>query len=184
MKKKRTDRGLNINRVLFPRSTKRVTRAALIRAFSSPGQKRGAVMAVVKQYMGDSQEPPTWSKASVLGTFGKRIARQWARHIRHLAPAGNVFVQTFYDFGMSPEQARQASARMEGQSDDSVRAPVPAPLLLLDEFHRAFAPEVDLKNAIAMNGGTVNVIAGGLNDEMRATLNTAIAGVGGKLTWI
>lgn len=65
-----------------------VTRARLIRAFSTPGRSRAEVVEAVRRYMGDSPVPPTWSLAGVRGALGGSIARQWARHIRHLGAAG------------------------------------------------------------------------------------------------
>jgi len=126
-----------------------ITRAAVVRAFSGPGRSRAEVRSIVTRYIGDSPVPPLWSLASVRGTFGVRVARAWARHLRHLRSATyrgengrwlTPVVQTAYDFGTTPE-ALAATPPMIGElmalaekvrmSSDTQRVPV-----LVDEFWR------------------------------------------------
>lgn len=61
----------------------RLSRAALVKAFSAPGISRQQTMDIVTRYMGDSPIPPVWGYAGVRGTFGKRAARMWAKKLRH-----------------------------------------------------------------------------------------------------
>lgn len=58
-----------------------------MRAFSTPGRRRRDVMAIVRQYMSGAAAPPMWTLVSVRALFGRQVAREWSRHIRHLAPA-------------------------------------------------------------------------------------------------
>jgi hypothetical protein len=120
-----------------------VTRKALVRAFTSHGRSHKEVMDLVAQYMGDSPVPPCWSLASVQGTFGKLIARRWARYIRGLRPASYKHagrwlfsqVQTSYDFGMSPDEL---AARLANQPAASLRK---APAMIVDEAYMLFSDE-------------------------------------------
>lgn len=103
-----------------------VSRAILIRAFSTPDRTRAEVVAVVNQYVGSSPVPPSWGRLGVRGTFGRKIERLWARHIRGLRlatyrEAGRYLtpvVQTAYDFGTTPEELRQL-ADASGEASDT-----------------------------------------------------------------
>lgn len=96
-----------------------VTRAILVRAFSTPDRCRRDVVAIVAQYMGDSPVPPCWGRLGIRGTFGRDIERLWSRHIRGLHAASyrdresgrflTPVVQTAYDFGTTPEALRKSA---------------------------------------------------------------------------
>lgn len=137
------------------RTSKTVTRAALVRAFTSPGRSRSQTNAIVARYIGNNPVPPVWSLASVRGVFGTAVARSWAKKIRHLRLATYrdpettrwliPVVQTAYDFGTSPE-ALASTAAVIGELEALFRAGkgpygqskahVP---FVADEFHQAFA---------------------------------------------
>lgn len=130
------------------RPSKRLERADIVAAFSGPHLTRRETMELVQRYMGSAPVPPAWTLASVRGVFGQRVARRWARHLRH-RPAGvyrdpdsgrwlHPVVQTAYDFGVSPENLAplsegtpltdaDARAAIDG---DGCRVPV-----LFDEYH-------------------------------------------------
>lgn len=100
------------------RTKNTVTRARLIRALSTPDRSRKDDLEIIARYMGDSPVPPVWSLASIRGVFGHRVAREWAKHIRHLSPAAyrskerrwlHPVVQTAYDFGTTPEAMKEAA---------------------------------------------------------------------------
>mgnify|MGYP000164546801 CR=1 FL=1 len=76
------------------KTNKVVTRAAVVRAFTSPGRSRRETMDIVSRYVGDFQVPPAWGLGGVRGTFGKAIARAWARKVRHLRVAQYFDPQT------------------------------------------------------------------------------------------
>jgi hypothetical protein len=127
-------------------STTKVTRAALIRAFSSPARSRTEVGEIVARYMGDSPVPPSWSIASVRGVFGRRIAREWARHIRHLQAASHrgengrwlhPLVQTAYDFGRTPEALRVGLAVPADAADGAGQRSS----FMIDEAHLLFGQQ-------------------------------------------
>lgn len=122
------------------RTKNTVTRARLIRALSTPGRSRKDVLEVVTRYMGDSPVPPAWSLASIRGVFGRRVAREWARHLRHLSPGAyrgkdrrwlHPVAQTAYDFGSTPEA-------METAVQAKVAQVGPQPYVILDEGGKFF----------------------------------------------
>ncbi len=69
------------------RQIHRLTRADLIKAFSVPQLAHQETMGIVNRYMGTSPVPPAWLYSSVQRVFGKRVARLWAKRLRH-RPAG------------------------------------------------------------------------------------------------
>lgn len=84
-----------------------ITRKHLIKAFSQPDISRAEVKIIVDKYIGDSKVPPAWSAGGIRGTFGQRIYRLWARHLKNLRPAytksptgRSIFptVQSIHDF--------------------------------------------------------------------------------------
>jgi len=106
-----------------------VTRAILMRAFSTPDRHRTEVAAVVSQYVGSSPVPPSWGRLGVRGTFGRKIERLWSRYIKGLRlatyrEAGRYLtpvVQTAYDFGTTPEELQKlAEASREATGADNV----------------------------------------------------------------
>lgn len=105
-----------------------VTRAILIRAFSTPDRPRAEVAAVVNQYVGGSPVPPSWGRLGVRGTFGRKIERLWSRHIKGLRLATyreagrnlTPVVQTAYDFGTTPEELQKSAAAREPGSPDHI----------------------------------------------------------------
>jgi hypothetical protein len=109
---------------------------------------RRETMDVVSRYMGTSPVPPAWTYAGVLGTFGKRIARLWARHLRHRLPGVyrdpqtrrylHPVVQTVYDFGLTPEQLIAFMSRTSlppAETPDTNAGKTEKSLLILDESH-------------------------------------------------
>lgn len=122
------------------KTNKTVTRAMVVRAFTSPARSHRETMDIVSRYMGNSPVPPSWGIGGVRGTFGKAIARAWAKKIRHLRPAYcfdpktkraiTPVVQSVYDLGASPEALSRARATT---LEDAPQTPgVP---FVLDEFH-------------------------------------------------
>lgn len=102
-----------------------VTRAILIRAFSTPDRPRTEVATIVSQYLGSSPVPPSWGRPGIRGIFGRKIERLWSRHIKGLRlatyrEAGRYLtpvVQTAYDFGTTPEELQkmaEASKEADG----------------------------------------------------------------------
>lgn len=123
-------------RIALSKFPNQVTRADLIKAFSFHGVPRDETLAVVSRYMGSAPVPPVWSRTSVEGTFGKRIAARWARRIQH-RPAGcqrnaegrvvRWISQTLHDFAPSFQE------RMANQV--APKEPVTrSKLLLVDEY--------------------------------------------------
>lgn len=122
---------------------KRLTRGDLVRAFSDPSFSRKQTMEIVTRYMGNSTVPPAWSYAGVLGTFGKKVARLWAKKLRHRS-AGvyrdqesgrwlHPIVQTVYDFGTTPEKLRDLMADVKLQPSAEIpKAPFH---VFMDEYY-------------------------------------------------
>lgn len=108
-----------------------LTRRALIKALSTPGQSRAAVREIAGRFIGNAPVPPSWSLKGVRSTFGRRVAREWARHLRHRTAGWDLqvrsrrhVVQTRADFG-------KTSGSIEAiQFGDAERQ-----LLVADEFH-------------------------------------------------
>lgn len=131
------------------RQYKPLNRADVVKAFASPAMTRREVMDIVKRYMGNSPVPPSWTYASVRGTFGKRVARHWARHLRHRPPGSyrdaqtgivlHSFVQTAYDFGTTPDklaamrESSQITAAEACAESSRLRKDLP---FIIDEYHR------------------------------------------------
>lgn len=123
------------------KTKKAVTRMALIRAFTSPARTRRQTMEIVACYMGNSPVPPLWGLVGVRGTFGARIARAWARKIRHLEPARyrddktscylTPVVQTAYDLGRTAEELDKMTRSTLGHALEQV---TPAPLVLVEFY--------------------------------------------------
>lgn len=100
-----------------------VTKKTLFRAFGTPERSRQEVKVIVDRYVGDSPVPPTWGRRGVRGTFGRKIERLWARHIRGLRQATyrdkdsgrflTPVVQSAYDFGTTPEKLREMAANSQ-----------------------------------------------------------------------
>lgn len=120
-----------------PSHTVTVSRSALVKAFSTPDRRRQAVLKVVAQYMGNSPVPPSWSLASVRGTFGKKIARLWARHIRGMRTAGyrgangrwhHPVIQTSHDFNAFERLQKNKNVLAEAE-------PSKLQSLVMDEAH-------------------------------------------------
>lgn len=89
---------------------------------------------IVMRYMGDSPVPPAWTYAGVRGTFGNKIARVWARKLRH-RPSGiyrdhsgrwvHFVTQSIHDFEKSmPKGGNPVTV-------DSSK-------FIVDEFHSMF----------------------------------------------
>lgn len=122
-----------------------VSRALLIRAFTSPERTRQETMDIVARYMGSSPVPPSWGLEGVRGTFGKRVARAWARKVRHLTSAhyrdpgsGRVqfwVTQTAFDLGLTPQQSDESLCRTPEHGFDEIRR---LPSVAMDEFHLLF----------------------------------------------
>lgn len=124
------------------KTNKMVTRAAVVRAFTSPGRSRRETMDIVSRYMGDCPVPPSWSLGGVRGTFGKAIARAWAKKIRHLRVAHYheqqsrraiiPVVQSIHDLENSPKALSRARAMADAPepTPPGQRAP-----FVVDEFH-------------------------------------------------
>lgn len=137
------------------RQFKRLNRADIVKAFSSPALTRRETMDVVARYMGSSPVPPSWSYASVRGILGKRAAREWARHLRH-RPAGvyrdaatgrllHPSVQTAYDFGTTPEKVaalNDDTAFASGEARTLLDKLVKEAPFILDEYHSAWPTEI------------------------------------------
>ena len=105
------------------------SRRALLRAFSAPGRARAEVHDVVTRFMGDSPVPPAWTLVGVRGVFGRRIAREWARHLRHRVSGfepgvrGRQWrVQTVYDFGVEPGEVCSQTFEPSGVPADDYAA--------------------------------------------------------------
>jgi len=115
----------------------RVTRRALFRAFSSPARTHQQVKSLVDKYMADGAVPH-WSAAGVRGVFGRRIEREWARHLRHRPATPGLHVQTAYDFGTTPEALAGTApvigelAAIVGAKGSRIKAPT---TLIVDEYH-------------------------------------------------
>lgn len=137
------------------KTSKTVTRAALVRTFASPGRSRSETTAIVSRYMGNNPVPPAWSLASVRGVFGNAIARAWAKKIRHLRLATfrdpetmrwlTPVVQTAYDFGTTPEALANIAPVIGELEALLLTGKGPYGLseahypFVVDEFHQAFA---------------------------------------------
>lgn len=121
------------------RSLRRLTRADVIKAFSTPKLTHAKTMEIVAQYMGDQNVPPTWSPVGVRGTLGTRIARLWSRRLRRRHSGSNVYVQTSYDFGLSPKEMQQsgALAPLSAAVKTVGRKSLPEGMIFVhDELHR------------------------------------------------
>ena len=120
----------------------RLTLTDVRKAFTVASISTSERDAIVAKYMGNSPVPPSWSYVSVRGTFGKKVARIWARKLRH-RPAGvyrdsesgrwlHPAVQTTYDFGITPRQTP------DQDGIDTLKAKLTTTdcEILLDEFWR------------------------------------------------
>ena len=68
-------------------SSKVITVDAVRRAFTSALRSPELVENAIREFMGDSPVPPQWQYIGLRMVFGVRVARKWARHLRHLHPA-------------------------------------------------------------------------------------------------
>lgn len=128
---------------MFHRSHKpTVSRAALIRAFSTPDRSHHEVLDIVARYIGDNIVPPSWGMLGVRGIFGKQIAKLWARRIKPMKVAAykdeqsgrwlTPVVQTAYELGTTPEAMREMS---QSKPASNLKMVEPSNLLILDEFY-------------------------------------------------
>lgn len=102
----------------------RVSRRTLLRVFAAPGRTNDEVKRAVARYMNfrDDGAIPHWSAVSVRGVFGKRIARKWARYLRHRPATPGLFVQTAYDLGTTPEALVEREPLPTGEMAPSMKA--------------------------------------------------------------
>nr|CUV17018.1 protein of unknown function [Ralstonia solanacearum] len=124
------------------KTNKVVTRAAVVRVFTSPGRSRRETMDIVSRYMGDCPVPPAWGLGGVRGTFGKAVARAWAKRLRHLHVAHyrdpqtqraiTPVVQSIQDLMISPRT--RPHARAPEHAIEPARQDQPAPIIM-DESH-------------------------------------------------
>ncbi len=98
-----------------------LTRRALIKALSKPGRSRSDVSAIVDRFIGKSPVPPSWSLRGVRATFGRGVAREWARHLRHRTAGRDPqvrgrlhVVQTIADLGATTDSSEAVQPRDAG----------------------------------------------------------------------
>jgi hypothetical protein len=69
------------------RSRKTISESAVQRAFARAIRNPDACAQAIERFMRGNSVPPSWTFAGIRAEFGIRVARSWARHLRHLSPA-------------------------------------------------------------------------------------------------
>lgn len=69
------------------KSRRIITERAVRRAFAHVFRDQASLEKAITDFMGGYPVPPLWSMAGVRASFGRRAARVWAKHLRHLGAA-------------------------------------------------------------------------------------------------